>query len=517
MEKKFYITTAIDYVNAPTPHVGHALEKVQADVLARYHRSLGEDVFFLTGTDENAQKNILAAEKAGVPAKQFIDQNVNAFKKMIKLLNISNNDFIRTTDQKKHWPGAIKLWTECNNAGDIYKKDYEGLYCIGCAAFVTKKDLKNGLCPEHLKEPEKISEQNYFFKLSKYEKQLQELIETDKLKIVPEKSKNEILSFIKSGLRDFSISRPSERMKGWGIDVPGDLSQKIWVWYDALSNYITALGYGTKNENNFEKYWPADVHVIGKGITRFHSLFWIAMLISAGLKLPKTIFVHDYLTVNGQKISKTLGNVIDPIKLVEKYGTDSVRYFLLREFSPFHDGDFTYERFEQRYESDLAKGLGNLVSRVLTMVEKYCDNKVPKIDKDPDTHPLRVDEKIYNWKKAWKDLDKYLGTFQFNEALTSIWRFIKEADKYIEQNKPWDLAKQGKTKQLNWALYGLLDAIHQIAWQVYIFMPETAAKIAEILKIEKLLIENPLNKDSWANIQPGIQLGKTELLFPKLE
>lgn len=514
--KKFYITTAIDYVNA-RPHIGHALEKVQTDALARYHRLLGEDVFFLTGADENAQKNVLAAEEAGVPVKEFIDQNVACYKKMLELLNISNNDYIRTTGQQKHWPGAQKLWQECEKSGDIYKKKYKGFYCVGCEAFLTEKDLKDGLCPEHLKAPEKVSEENYFFRLSKYQDKLKKIIEKNELKIVPDKRKNEILSFVKSGLEDLSISRPKERMKGWGVPVPSDDSQIIYVWMDALANYVTALGYGTKDDKLFQKYWPADVHVIGKGINRFHSVYWPAFLLSAGIELPKTIFVHGYLTIDGQKISKTLGNIIDPIELVKKYGADPVKYFLLREFSSFDDGDFTYERFEQRYDSDLAKGLGNLVARVLTMVEKYCDSKVPKIDKDPDSHPLRVDEKIYNWKKAWQDMDKYLASFQFNEALSSIWKFITEADKYIEQNKPWNLAKTGKTEELNWVLYGLLDAIHQLSWQIYPFMPETALKVAQTLKIEKLLSSNPLNKDSWTNIQSGIEIEKIESLFPKLQ
>jgi len=516
MTKKFYITTAIDYANSPL-HVGHALEKVQADVLARYHRLLGEDVFFLTGADENAQKNVLAAEEAGISARKFIDQNVAFHEEAIKLLNISNDDYIRTTDQDRHWPGVQKLWQECEKSGDIYKKNYTGLYCIGCEAFLTEKDLKDGLCPEHLKKPEKVSEENYFFRLSKYQKQLEELIETNKLKIIPETRKEETLSFIRAGLEDLSVSRPAERMKGWGIPVPNDEGQIIYVWMDALANYITALGYGTKNLELFKEYWPADVHIIGKGINRFHTVYWPAFLLSAGIELPKAIFVHGYLTINGQKISKSLGNVVEPIELTKKYGTDSVRYFLLREFSPFSDGDFTYERLEERYNSDLAKGLGNLVARVLTMVEKYCDNKVPKIDKDPETHPLRVDENIHNWKKTWEDIDKYLSAYQFNQALSSIWEFITEADKYIDKNKPWDLAREGKREKLSWVLYGLLDGLCQVAWQIYIFMPETALKIADSLRIRKLLEKNPKYKDSRANIKPGTEVKKGKPLFPRLE
>jgi len=510
MNKKFYITTAIPYANSPL-HVGHVLEYVEADVIARYHKFLGEDVYHLAGADENAQKNVLAAEKAGVPIQEFIDQNVDLQKKALKLLNISNDQYIKTSDKKIHFPGVQKLWQECEKSGDIYKKKYVGYYCVGCESFVTDKDLKDGVCPEHLTEPEKIEEENYFFKLSNYQKKIIELIEKDNLKIIPDSRKNETLSFLKSGLDDLSISRPIERTKGWGVPVPGDNNQTIYVWMDALINYITALGYG-RNDKLFKEYWPADIHVIGKGISRFHTIFFPAFLLSAGIKLPKSIFIHEYLTVNGQKISKTLGNVIDPIELVEKYGTDPIRYFLLREFSPFSDGDFTIERLEQRYNSDLANGLGNLVNRVLTMVEKYCDGKVPEIDQDPEKHPLVKFE-----LKTWKDIDKCFETLKFHEGLSSIWQFISEADKYIEDNKPWELAKQGKTKELDWVLYGLLDALHQIAWQLYVFIPETSLKIAQALQIQGLLKEDPNKEDGWINIKSGTKIQKIESLFPRIE
>lgn len=510
MEKKFYITTAIDYVNGE-PHIGHALEKIQADVLARYHRLLGEDVFFLTGTDENAQKNVLAAEKAGIPVQEFVEKNVQSFKNLVKVLNISNDEFIQTSDKKKHWPGVIKLWQECQKAGDIYKKEYTGLYCVGCEAFVTEKELDNSVCPEHLKAPEKVSEENYFFRLSKYQDQLIDLIESDRLKIIPEKRKNEILNFLRSGLEDLSISRCRERMRNWGIPVPGDESQVVYVWFDALGNYITSLGYGREDDSLFKKYWPADIHVIGKGISRFHAIYWPAFLLSAGVILPKTIFIHDYINIRDQKISKTLGNTVNPIDLVDKYGADPIRYFFLREISPFQDGDFTIEKLEQRYNSDLAKGLGNLVSRVLTMAEKYCNGKVPEIDQDPEKHPLMVPE-----LKTWKDLDANMKSYQFNEALASIWQFITEADKYIEETKPWELSKQGKEKELNWVIYGLLDALHQIAWLIYPFIPSTATKIAEALNIEKLLTNNPLYKDSWTNLESGGIIRRPKSLFPTI-
>ncbi|PJB98939.1 MAG: methionine--tRNA ligase, partial [Candidatus Nealsonbacteria bacterium CG_4_9_14_0_8_um_filter_36_17] len=361
--KKFYITTSIAYTNTP-PHIGYALELIQADVLARYHRILGKKVFFLTGTDEHGQKVVKAAEEAEKEPKEFTDKITARFKLLTKVLNLSNTDFIRTTDEKRHWPVAREVWLKLKENGDIYKKNYKGLYCVGCEAFITKKDLINGKCKIHQKEPEVVEEENYFFRLSKYSKQIKEIIKKDNVKIIPEERKNEMLNFVSQGLEDVSFSRPRKDLK-WGIPVPDDNSQTIYVWADALINYISALDY--PNGENFKKYWPADVHCLGKDILRFHSTIWLGMLLSLGLELPKNIFVHGFITSNGQKMSKSLGNVIDPFELVKKYGTDAVRYFLLREITPTEDGDFTYEKFEARYNSDLASGLGNLVARVLTL------------------------------------------------------------------------------------------------------------------------------------------------------
>ena len=364
--KKFYITTSIPYVNA-NPHIGHALEFVQSDVLARYHRAKKEEVFFLTGADENSLKNVQAAEAQKVSTRELVDANTLKFIELTKALNISNDEFIRTVEER-HFLGAQKLWSLCKKE-DIYKKKYKGLYCVGCEQFYSEKELVNGKCPEHSKPLEIVEEENYFFKLSNYQKKLEKIISSDEYEIVPETKKNEVLSFIKMGLEDFSISRSKKRAKDWGVPVPGDSAQIMYVWFDALANYLTALDFGG-DEKKFKKYWPADIHVVGKGIIRFHAVYWVAMLLSAGLKLPKKLFVHGYITIEGQKMSKSLGNVIDPNELAKKYGTDPVRYYLLRYIHPVQDSDFSIKKFEDAYTADLANGLGNLVSRVAGLIEQ---------------------------------------------------------------------------------------------------------------------------------------------------
>jgi len=464
-KKKFYITTAIDYVNA-FPHLGHALEKIQADVLARYHRFLGEEVFFLTGTDDNSLKNVQAAREEGIPVKKLVDRNAKRFRELKKTLNLSFDDFIRTTE-KRHIKGAQKLWLACKK--DIYKKVYRGLYCVGCEAFYKENELINGLCPEHKTKSELVEEENYFFQLPKYQNQLKKLIEKDEVKIVPQTRKNETLSFINSGLQDFCISRSAKRAHGWGIEVPGDPTQRQWVWFDALSSYINAPGY-PEDDKKFKKYWPADIHVIGKGILRFHAIYWTALLLSAKLALPKTIFVHGYLTSAGQKMSKSLRNIVDPFELVKKYGTDPVRYFLLREIPPTEDGDFTGQKFEGRYNADLASGLGNLVARVITMAAKF---RIPAFAK---SRAGKQNSKIIN--NTWKNYKKALDNFKFNEALIAIWGLISWSDKYIEKERPWE---GGKEKVIN----DLLFALENIAQMLEPFLPETAEKILKQLKTKK--------------------------------
>ncbi len=473
-KKKFYISTSIAYTNAP-PHIGYALEIIQADVIARYRRLLGEDVFFLTGTDEHGRKVVEAAKEAGKSPKDFTDLLAKKFKKLTETLNISNDDFIRTTDQIKHWPSVRKVWLALRENGDIYKKKYKGFYCVGCEAFITKKDLESGKCRIHQKEPEIVEEENYFFRLSKYSKKIEEVIKKDKIRIIPESRKNEMLSFLRQGLEDISFSRPRKDLK-WGIPVPDDKSQTIYVWGDALTNYISALGY-SKNSKKFKKFWPADVHCIGKDIQKFHCLIWPGMLLSLGLDLPKNILVHGFITVNGQKMSKSLGNVIDPFELVEKYGMDPVRYFLLREIPPTEDGDFTREKFEGRYNSDLAKGLGNLVARVIKMaqISNFQFLISNKFSKTHCSHTAKFKAEI---NKTWKEYHRLFNEFRFNEVLMAVWELIGFCDKYIEQKKPWET----KDKKV---IGDLLLALNHIAEMLRPFLPETSEKILKQIKNKK--------------------------------
>ena len=370
-QNPFFISTSIAYVNS-VPHVGFAMESIEADSIARWMRFVGRDAFFLTGTDEHGVKIAKTAEELGLQTKELCDKNSDRFRDLKDSLNLSSNDFIRTSDQKQHWPGPIKIWNKMMKNGDIKKQSYEALYCYGCEAFKTEKELdENGECPNHKRKPDPIAEENYFFKLSKYSEQIAELIETDTLRIVPEFRKNEILNLAKSGFHDISFSRPADKLP-WGVPVPGDDTQTMYVWCDALTNYISGLDYGQKDESQYEKYWVngETMHVIGKDILRFHAGIWIGMLLSAGEPIPDNIFVHGFLTSEGEKMSKSLGNAVDPFAEVETYGADALRYFLLREVPIGRDSDFTRQRFEDNYQAHLANGLGNLSSRIHKLCER---------------------------------------------------------------------------------------------------------------------------------------------------
>lgn len=471
--KKFYITAAIPYVNAP-PHIGHALEFVQTDAIARYRQQKGQDVLVLSGSDENALKNVQAAKAAGVPLQSFIDKNANLFLKLAKKLNVHFDVFQKGSNRNHHLSSQL-LWKLCDKAGDIYKKPYEGLYCVGCEMFYIKEELsERGECFEHPgKKLEHVSEENYFFKLSRYQKKLVDLLEKNKLRIIPQNRKNEVLSFLKQPLQDISISRSNERAKDWGVQVPGDKNQRVYVWFDALNIYQSGIGFGT-DAKNYKKWWPADVHVIGKGVIRFHAIFWPAFLLSSKLKLPKNIFVHGYLTVGGKKMSKSLGNVVDPFELVKKYGADAVRYFLLREIPPTEDGDFTRQKFEARYNADLASGLGNLVARVIILAKKF------KIQNSKGKITIKNSKLKKEISKTWKKYHRALENFKFNEALASIWELIGFCDRYVEKERPWRAGRKQKE-----VIGNLLLTIGEIAELLKPFLPETAEKITKQLKTKK--------------------------------
>ncbi|MEA3295918.1 MAG: methionine--tRNA ligase [Patescibacteria group bacterium] len=500
MNKKFFITTSIAYTNA-LPHIGFALETIQADVLARHHRLIGNDVFFLTGTDEHGTKIAKSAKKANKTPEKFTNEISKKFKELTKILNLSNNDFIRTTDKKRHFPAVEKVWLKLYKNKDIYKKKYKGLYCVGCEEFIKEKDLINEKCPIHEKKPNLIQEENYFFKLSKYSKKIEQAIKSDKLKIIPKARKNEILSFLKKEIEDISFSRSRKKLK-WGIPVPNDNTQTIYVWSDALINYISALGY-SQNTAKFKKFWPANIHCVGKDIIRFHAIIWPAILLSLKLKLPKTIFVHGYITSNNKKMSKSLGNVVDPFGLVEKYGTDSVRYFLLREIPSSQDGDFSYEKFEQRYNSDLASGIGNLFSRVMTLAVKM---------EKPNTNFKIAPQKLYllkTIKNAEKKQKLKINEFKFNEALEEIWKLISFCDKYIEKQKPWKNENEKTRAKNQETIYNLLFAITSIANMLQPFLPETSEKIFKQIGINPQTFSVKLKTLNF-------KLKNPKTLFPRL-
>ncbi|KKU56849.1 MAG: Methionyl-tRNA synthetase [Candidatus Amesbacteria bacterium GW2011_GWA2_47_11] len=460
MNKKFYITTAIDYSN-DVIHVGHSYQKLLADVLARYHRLIGDETYFLTGTDEHGQKVEKSATEKGIEPKEFVDKIAEEDKREWKSLDISYDRFIRTTDED-HIKFAQEFYLKSKAAGDIYLSKYEGLYCEGCEAYLEESDLVDGKCPFHPnKEPQKLIEENYFFRLSKYQKFIEELLENNPSFVFPDSKRREILSFVKSGLRDFSVSRKNVK---WGIPVPDDPEHTVYVWFDALINYLT---FGVE-----KNCWPADIHVLGKDNQRFHAIFWPAMLKSAGYELPKTILVHDFFSLNGQKISKSLGNVIRPSELVAKFGADGVRYFFLRHGPLLGDVDITWNKLAEVYNADLANGLGNLVARVAKLCERTSAQYSVLSAQD----------------KFSKEISKQLDNFRFDEALKIIWGWISKTDKKIEEVKPWVL----EGEKLKEALKPWVAEIRKIATSLQPFLPGTAEKILGQFKGPKIGSSAPL-------------------------
>ena len=497
MGNKFYITTAIAYTNAG-PHIGHALEFIQADVVVRYHRLLGEETFFLTGTDEHGTKIARAAAAAGEKEQDFVDRIAVQFVKLDKDLNISNDGFIRTTDKERHWPAVVKLWKKLEEKRDLYKKTYKGLYCSGCEAFLRKSEVVDGRCVIHKTEPDKVSEENWFFKLPKYKKEIKNKIESGELKIVPEIRKKEILNLLDDA-EDVSFSRPSKDLR-WGIPVPGDDNQTMYVWADALTNYISAIGYEQETEQ-FKKFWPADVHLIGKDILRFHALYWPAMLMAIGLELPKAIYVHGFITVDGEKMSKSIGNVVDPFALINKYGAEVARYFLIREIPSGEDGNFSYAKLEERYNGDLANGLGNLVQRIITLIESKINGelifKKELLEKEVEA---RVAELFKKYRES-------IDNFQLHEALGNVWELVSLGDKYMDDKKPWVAIKHDEAEFLK-IMTNLVSVLYNVAWMLLPFMPETADKIFEALSADK-------KAGTLENYK--FKIKKSEGLFPRIK
>ena len=519
--QRIYLSTTIPYVNARA-HVGHALELVQADVLARHHRRIGDEVRLQSGTDDNSLKNVLAADAEGISTRELVNRNGAAFAGLREHLSLSFDDFIRTSSDPRHRPGVERLWQACQASGDLYRRTYEGLYCVGCEQFYSRAELADGNCPDHGIPVQQVAEENWFFRLSRYAGQLHDLISSGQLRIEPASRRNEVLAFIAGGLEDFSASRSVARARDWGIKVPGDPSQVIYVWWDALGNYVTALNFGAGDGGadgaggaDYERWWAsADrrVHVVGKGVLRFHAVYWPAILLSAGQPLPTEIFVHDYLTVDGRKISKSaagpgadsaaLGST-DPVVLAETYGADALRWWLLRDVPRVGDADFTTGKLIARANADLANGLGNLISRVVSLAHSYRNGVVR-----PCSRPLGTSR----WLAAAADgrpagsladdwpadatallatiectparVKAALARFDFRAGASAVWEIVEQANRYVETTEPWHLARAERAgdvaagQRLDQVLGALVAACQVLAAEIWPFLPDLAARVA---------------------------------------
>lgn len=483
-KRRFYVTTAIPYVNGD-PHIGFALECVQADVLARHRRLRGDAVRFQSGTDDNSLKNLAAAEAAGEPVAAFVAARAERFAALRDALALSYDDFLRTSVDPRHRPGVERLWRACAAAGDLYQRDYEGLYCVGCEAFVSSDELVDGRCAEHGEVPDPVAERNWFFRLSRYEDELSALLASNRLRIEPEHRRNEVVSFVRRGLRDFSVSRSCARARGWGIPVPGDPTQVVYVWFDALANYITALDYAEAG-SRYRSWWRDGgerVHVIGKGIVRFHAVYWPAILLSAAEPLPTTILVHDYVTVAGEKLSKSGSAGADPGVLARRYGTDALRWWFLRDVPRAGDADFREDVLASR-GNELADDLGNLVNRTLTLARRFRPDGLP--DGAPDLPEAKA--LLGAVAGAGDSIDRALDRFDFRAATRTLWAAVAETNRLISATRPWELANAERrgdktaAAKLDALLAALLEACRAIARELEPFLPDAAARIGLALE-----------------------------------
>lgn len=506
---KYFLTTAIPYPSGE-PHVGHAFEMIGADAFARFKRRQGVDTFLLGGLDENSQRVSRQAEAEGLDTRVFVEQIAPAYTTAWDSVDVVFDDFVRTTEPRHH-AAVGEFYRRVFDNGDIYKGTYDGWYCVSCEAFYTEEELVGDLCPIHRTKPEWVSENNYFFALSKYEEPLRRLYAERPDFVIPETRRNEVMGFINQGLKDFSISRESVK---WGIPLPNDPEQVIYVWFDALINYITGVGFGQNGSAaRFEKWWPADAHVIGKDIVRFHAVYWPAMLMAAGIELPRQIVVHGWVGFGGAELSQSRGNTVRPAEVIERYGSDALRYFLLREVPFDRDGDFTWENLARRYEADLGNDLGNLVMRTTSMLTRYFDGRVPGRGGLSELETgLQAASEV-----AWARADQHLEGWRFHQALIAIWEFVTSVNQYIDRTGPWRLAKDDASRErLGTVLTTALDAIRQIALMIGPFMPRSSDAIHAQLGLAAPAAGDTQARD-WTSLPAGHEVPGGPALFPRVE